>query len=87
MTKVIVLSTVLGLSALGMACGEAASNNGNKPANNANTSTPTPAPVNTATPATNVTAPNANAPKTNTPPANAPKTNMATPAPSATKKP
>ena len=86
MKKVIVLSAVLGLSALGMACGDAASN-ANKPANNANTSPPTPAPVNTATPATNVTAPNANAPKTNTPPANAPKTNVATPAPSATKKP
>ena len=38
MKKVIVLSTVLGLSALGMACGEAApaNNSANKPAANAN---------------------------------------------------
>lgn len=51
MTKVIVLSTVLGLGALGMACGEA-------PANNVNikvSTTPAPvanvAPVNVAPPA------------------------------------
>lgn len=60
MKKVIVLSTVLGLSALGMACGEAASNNAaNKPANAANA-------ANT----TNV-APAANAPAANAPAANA----------------
>jgi hypothetical protein len=52
MKKVIVLSTVLGLSALGMACGDAApaNNAANKPANTANT-----APANTnAKPAGNV---------------------------------
>jgi hypothetical protein len=48
MKKVIVLSTVLGISALGMACGEAANTNtsANKPANvtvNANVATPAPA--------------------------------------------
>lgn len=49
MTKVIVLSTVLGLSALGMACGDSGTNvNVNaKPANVA-----TPAPVATVAPAT-----------------------------------
>lgn len=70
MKKVIVLSTVLGLSALGMACGEAANTNtANKPANNANVATPAPAA--TAAPAT-------------TPAANATVAN-ATPAASATK--
>ncbi|CAN5451850.1 hypothetical protein BH10ACI3_BH10ACI3_25970 [soil metagenome] len=51
MTKVIVLSTVLGLSALGMACGEAPANNtANKPAANT-TPASTPAPVMTVAPA------------------------------------
>jgi len=87
MKKVILLSTVLGLGALGMACGESAnvSVNVNKPANAVLVNAATPAPVNTATPATNVTAPNANAPKANVPAANAPKGNV--PAPTATKKP
>ena len=83
MTKVIVLSTVLGLSALGMACGETATNvsvNANKPAANV-------APV--STPAT-VTTPAANVPATNTMAANnsamKPAANAA-PSPMATKKP
>jgi hypothetical protein len=49
MKKVIALSTVLALGALGMACGDTAPNTNStnvKPANTA-----TPAPVNTATPA------------------------------------
>lgn len=82
MKKVIALSTVLGLSALGMACGDAApaNNAANKPANTA-----TPAPVATVAPAT----PAVNANATNTankmadnkaadtvkPAANAPKAN------------
>ncbi len=88
MTKVIVLTTVLGLSALGMACGDAApaNNTANKPTNVA-----TPAPAATvapATPAANVPAANAtNKPAANAPAANAPKANAATPAPAATKKP
>ena len=89
MTKVFVLSTVLGLSALGMACGDAANTNVTvKPANVMPVNTATPmatAPVNQATPMT----PPANAPKANvttTPAANAPKATM-TPAPTATKKP
>ncbi len=87
MKKLIVLSTVLGLSALGMACGEGSNTNVTvKPANTV-VNAATPAPVNTATPAANVTAPNANAPKANTtaPNANAPKANTAAPSP--TKKP
>ena len=59
MKKVIVLSTVLGLSAMGMACGESSTNvniNANRPANNANsmmadnsmtTTTPAMTPANT----------------------------------------
>lgn len=76
MTKVIVLSTVLGLGALGIACGDAApaNNTANKPAN-------TPAPVATVAPATPAatvanTANTANtANKMATPAANAPKAN------------
>ncbi len=67
MKKVIVLSTVLGLSALGMACGEAASNNANtnKPAINANTTNVAPVSTPASTPAatnvnTNSAAPNSN---------------------------
>ena len=81
MKKVIVLSTVLGLSALGMACGDAATNtaanNANKPAMNA-------APVSTpATVASPVTTPATNAPMANAansamkPAANAPAANSA----------
>jgi hypothetical protein len=74
MKKVILLSTVLGLGALGMACGEAANNaNANKPV------VPVSSPV-TAPPASPVTAPANNA---NVKPANAntnmkPATNMNT---------
>ena len=59
MKKIIALSSVLALGALGMACGEAApaNNSTNKPAN---------------APAAN--APAANAPAANAPAANAPKT-------------
>ena len=79
MKKIIVLSTVLGLGALGMACGEAApaNNAANKPANVA-----TPAPVATVAPAT----PAANAaPAANTaaPAANAAKPAANTAAPAA----
>jgi hypothetical protein len=97
MKKVIVLSTVLGLSALGMACGEAANN---APANNANkanavtVSTPaasTPAPVNTAPPANAAPANAANntmKPANTNAAANTMKpANTATPAPAPTKKP
>lgn len=64
MKKVIALSTVLALGALGMACGETAPNantgNTNKPAN---TSTPAPATPAATTPMANVNAPgNANKP-------------------------
>lgn len=84
MKKVIVLSTVLGLSALGMACGEAASNNAaNKPAN-VNVSTPAPvstvAPV--STPAANTNMTNANKPANTAavpPAANKPANATATP--------
>lgn len=68
MKKVIALSTVLVFGALGMACDGGTAPN----ANNGNTkmNTSTPAPVNTATPAT--TAPNTNgsttAPNTNVKP-------------------
>ncbi|MBP9663482.1 MAG: hypothetical protein KBD94_02610 [Pyrinomonadaceae bacterium] len=49
MKKVIALSTVLGLSALGMACGETPANNAtNKPANTAPAASPVSSPVNTA---------------------------------------
>jgi len=59
MTKVIVLSTVLGLSALGMACGDSGTNV-NVNAKPANVATPAPAAtVAPATPAVNV-ATNAN---------------------------
>jgi len=60
MTKVFVLSAVLGLSALGMACG---GTEANKPANNTNAPKPatsmapaTPAPMTPATPATTTAA-------------------------------
>ncbi len=91
MTKIIVLSTVLALSAMGMACGDAGTNV-NVNAKMANTMAPvsTPAAMNTATPVSSMTpAMNANAPKTNmmAPNANAPKTNTMAPTPSATKKP
>ncbi len=89
MTKVIVLSTVLGLSALGMACGEAANTNVTvKPANNSNAMAPvsTPAPVSPATPVATAPAGNAtNKPAANAPAANAPKANA--PVASPTKKP
>ena len=58
MTKVIVLSTVLGLSALGMACGGA--ENTNVTVKPANVATPAPAtPASTMAPATNVAPANA----------------------------
>ena len=98
MTKVFVLSTVLGLGALGMACGDTATNGTNNTVKPVNTATV--APVNTATPATtnvapannSAMAPNANAPKSNigttmTPAANAPKAVNVAPAPNATKQP
>ncbi len=88
MKKVIVLSTVLGLSALGMACGETPANNANvnKPvvvATPANTITIAPAntPA-TNVPATNVKPANTTAtPASNMKPANAMKTPMATATP------
>lgn len=80
MKKVIALSTVLGLSALGMACGDAApANNANKPANTA-VNTSTPAPVNVAPPAANVPAANAPAANGAKPAANAPAANATKPA-------
>jgi len=95
MKKVIVLSTVLGLSALGMACGDSASNNtANKPANNANAiivpaNTATPIPVATL-PANNgntSTSPsNSTHPSNTTAPSNTTKSNT-TASPSPTKKP
>ena len=60
MTKVIVLSTVLGLSALGMACGGDVANNANaKPANNTTTTAPATnvAPATNAAPAANTMKP------------------------------
>lgn len=100
MTKVIVLSTVLGLSALGMACGEAPANNAaNKPAANTTNVAPVSTPATVTTPA-NTMAPNSNAPAANAsnsamkPATNtmAPNSNMkpaanAAPSPAATKKP
>jgi hypothetical protein len=86
MTKVIVLSTVLGLSALGMACGEAATNgnanNANKPANTnvAPVSTPATVASPVASPAANTPA-NANAANTAKP------VNAATPAANSAMKP
>jgi len=80
MKKVIVLSAVLGLGALGMACGGAENTNNAKPANNTmanNASTPvtvsTPAPMNTNTTTTNTT-------NTNAKPANTTTTNTNKPA-------
>ena len=85
MKKVIVLSTVLGLSALGMACGDVPANNANanKPAN-------TPAPVSTpmstpaSTPASNMTNGNSAMKPANSNSAMKP---AMTPSPSPTKKP
>lgn len=57
MKKVILLTTVLGLGALGMACGEAANNTNTKPNTNvapANSPAPIASPANTA-PAGNTT--------------------------------
>lgn len=93
MRNVIVLSTVLGLSALGMACGDAATNV-NINANRATNTVATPMPVNTATPmaantpAMNMPANNSAMKPTNSMTANnsAMKPAM-TPAPTATKKP
>ena len=79
MKNVIVLSTVLGLSALGMACGDSGTNV-NVTAKPANVAVSTPAPVSTpisiSTPVANAPAnankPAANAPASNMKPANAP---------------
>ncbi len=97
MTKVIVLSTVLGLSALGMACGDSGTNvNVNaKPSNSTNTVTPanTMAPANTTAPSnSNMTPMNSNMKPANSTmaPANSnmkPANAMKTPMPSPTKKP
>ena len=93
MKKVIVLSTVLGLSALGMACGDSGTNV-NVNAKSANVSTP--APISTSAP---VSTPTANLPASNsgnmkpsntttTPASNMKPANMMkTPVPSPTKKP
>lgn len=54
MKKVILVSTVLGLGALGMACGEAANNTTNKPANIAPAASPVMSPVVVASPSTNM---------------------------------
>ena len=55
MKKVILLSTVLGLGAIGMACGEAANNaNANKPVNIAPAASPVMSPVAVASPVTNM---------------------------------
>ncbi len=94
MTKVIVLTTVLGLGALGMACGDSSNTNVTvKPANVSNTTVVAPvntAPVSTPVPMTTPATNMSNVKPANTmPPSNMKPTNstMKTPAPSPTKKP
>ena len=95
MKKVIVLSAVLGLSAIGMACGDSANTNVTvKPANVTNTTVIAPvntAPVSTPAPMTPANSTNmSNMKPANTmPPSNMKPTNstMKTPVPSPTKKP